>query len=79
MTEAEWLTCDDAARMIAHLGGGASDRKLRLFAVACFRRWPGSHDEKYQGIAEVAEPPSPLKPADTDPANAEETPSGVIL
>ncbi|MDB5312321.1 MAG: hypothetical protein JWO38_6523 [Gemmataceae bacterium] len=38
MTEAEWLTCADPMPMLAFLEDRASDRKLRLFAVVCYRR-----------------------------------------
>jgi hypothetical protein len=41
MNETEWLTCADPARMLAarwDLGEFASERKLRLFSVACIRR-----------------------------------------
>jgi hypothetical protein len=35
MTEAEWLTCDDPMRLLAHLSCRPGDRKLLLYAVAC--------------------------------------------
>jgi len=38
MTEAEWLACNHPAPMLKFLGRTVSQRKLRLFAVACCRR-----------------------------------------
>jgi hypothetical protein len=42
MTEGEWLACDKPDRMLKYLRDRASERKLRLFAVAAARlafRW----------------------------------------
>src|SRR5437868_1462707 len=38
MTEAEWLACDEPSAMLRFLEYRATLRKLRLFALACYRR-----------------------------------------
>jgi hypothetical protein len=65
MTEAEWLVCTDPTLMLEFLRGEVSDRnlrrkpsdrKLRLFAVACcYRLWPRIKDKNSRRTLETAE------------------------
>ena len=38
MTECEWQQCTDPTLMLVFMRRKASDRKLRLFALACIQR-----------------------------------------
>jgi hypothetical protein len=58
MTEAEWLACDDPRPMLDYLRsiGRASDRRLRLFAVACCRHvCLRAHDGRLLSAVDAAE------------------------
>jgi len=58
MTEAEWNNCEDPRKMLDWLSqsGKASERKLRLLAVACSRRaWPALIDDRSREAVQVAQ------------------------
>jgi hypothetical protein len=56
MNEVEWLTCNDPGEMLEFLRGKASNRKIRLFQVACCRRiWSLLPDDSCREAVLVAE------------------------
>jgi hypothetical protein len=56
MGEQEWLACTDPQKMLDFLLGQVSDRKLRLFAVACCRSvWHLLNGPSARNGVEVAE------------------------
>src|SRR5215204_3342194 len=56
MTEAEWLACEEPMPVLKFLRGKATERKLRLFCVACCRRHGHIHsDERSRTAVGVGE------------------------
>ena len=56
MNEAEWLSCTHPEPMLQFLGAKATDRKVRLFAVACCRRvWSSLEHEEFRDAVRKAE------------------------
>jgi hypothetical protein len=55
MTESEWFATADPDPMLGFLLGKASDRKFRLFAVACCRRNSGQQTKQDLQALDVAE------------------------
>jgi hypothetical protein len=56
MTEAEWLACLEPYKMLFFLREKVSERKLRLFALACCRRiWQSITDPRCRAAVEFAE------------------------
>src|SRR5436305_9705516 len=56
MNEVDWLTGHDPQAMLDYQADRVSDRRLRLFAVACCRRfWPYLKDPRSRRAVEVSE------------------------
>ena len=68
MTEREWLECVEPGKMLEFVRGKASDRKLRLFAVAC-----GRSVQHLTSLREVAELLAEFIEGTVDPQTYEST------
>jgi hypothetical protein len=71
VTEVEWLACTDSQKMLDFLRGKVSDRKLRLFAVACCRRVLPPGDDRHYAV-DLAERIAEGSPEPSISAHAED-------
>ncbi len=56
MTEPEWVACQDPEKMLLFIRDKVSDRKMRLFALACCQRiWDRITDPRSRAAVEFAE------------------------
>jgi hypothetical protein len=79
MSEADWLACADPEEMMQWLGRHASDRKLRLFAVACCRTvWHLLADERLRRAVEAAEQYADGRLSPEDWANTVQTVNDIV-
>jgi hypothetical protein len=82
MTESEWLACTAPEAMVAFLpiSGGATDRKLRLFVVACCRRiWHLLTARQKQVISQAERYADGLAEMDTDDPSENSDGIGITL
>ena len=71
MTEQEWLECTNPQPMLMFLQGKVSDRRLRLYAVSCSRRFLHlTRDRRVGEVLDIAERLADGLVADMDRSNA---------